>query len=597
MKKVLFASGVAVLALVSIAGAQGYTFSSNLTVGSTGPAVTALQTALMSAGYNIPSIASGAASKGYFGSQTQAAVKLYQAARGIPNTGFVGPLTRGALNGGTAVVTGPMTCPLGYTCTLNGGGNIAPGQVTTTGMAGTLAVSLWSTPSGVNVYKGQSYDIAGYKLQAAASDMRVTSFSVDFDTRLWLYANSITLKDETGAVVGSVSNLGSSNFSELTVGSDYRVSVPVNFVVKAASSKYITVSVGFNAISDRSTGTLTVTSAQVRAVDGTGVTDTETVDNDRTFTYNGSNIGQVFVTTDPNSPSTSLTQISTSVQTQNILLGIFDVKAANAPATMQSLVVQVRVSKGTVSGMISNLTIKVGGLSYSADEIVGGTTASSTVYFRNMQVPLAADVYTPVSLYVTAAADTGSTLNGTSASSTVVGAGLAGGSTNNPAVIDMTYNNLLVNTATITTNDITFTTTGVTVPSLSTTYGSKTCNDVTSTCTQAFTWTFTLQAGNNPIYILKDVFTALATSTKPAGFTFVTQDFSDSNTSGDTVTAFYVAPGQTKTFTASFQATASSSAAGNMYVSSVQYGTSSSGLNSFLQTPDISNLLKAVLFH
>ena len=66
MKKVLIASGIAALAFASMVSAQGYMFSTNLTVGSTGPDVVALQTWLIANGYSIPSIASGAAAKGYF---------------------------------------------------------------------------------------------------------------------------------------------------------------------------------------------------------------------------------------------------------------------------------------------------------------------------------------------------------------------------------------------------------------------------------------------------------------------------------------------------------------------------------------------------
>ena len=109
MKNVLIASGIAIFAIASIAGAQSYTFNTNLTVGSTGADVVALQTWLMANGYSIPSVASGAAAKGYFGAQTQKAVKAYQTAKDIPSTGFVGPLTRGALNG-APVASASMTC-------------------------------------------------------------------------------------------------------------------------------------------------------------------------------------------------------------------------------------------------------------------------------------------------------------------------------------------------------------------------------------------------------------------------------------------------------------------------------------------------------
>ena len=121
MKKILIATGIAALAFVTVAGAQGYQFSTNLTVGSTGADVVALQTWLISNGYSIPSVASGAAAKGYFGAQTKAAVVAYQTAVGLPSTGFVGPLTRAKLNaGGTATApttTTTVTCPVGFVCT------------------------------------------------------------------------------------------------------------------------------------------------------------------------------------------------------------------------------------------------------------------------------------------------------------------------------------------------------------------------------------------------------------------------------------------------------------------------------------------------
>ena len=86
MKKILIATGIATLAFVSVAGAQGYQFTNNLSVGSTGADVVALQTWLITNGFSIPSVASGAAAKGYFGSQTKAAVQKYQASVGVPAT-------------------------------------------------------------------------------------------------------------------------------------------------------------------------------------------------------------------------------------------------------------------------------------------------------------------------------------------------------------------------------------------------------------------------------------------------------------------------------------------------------------------------------
>ena len=79
---------------LSQAGAQAALFTSDLTIGSTGAQVTALQSFLISKGYSIP-----AGATGYFGTQTQAAVAAYQRANGInPPAGYFGPLTRAHVN-------------------------------------------------------------------------------------------------------------------------------------------------------------------------------------------------------------------------------------------------------------------------------------------------------------------------------------------------------------------------------------------------------------------------------------------------------------------------------------------------------------------
>ena len=224
MKKV---STILMLALAfalatSVTLAAGDTFTKTLKKGSTGTEVVALQTLLVSKG--LLTMPAGVA-MGYFGALTVSAVKAYQASKGISTVGQVGPATRAALNLEGAVVTsatpgcaaGAMfSSTTGAACatTTTTGGTSAVVGIATPGVAGTLASSVWTTPSGVTAYKGQTYDVAGYKIQAAASDMAVTSLSFDFNTRFWLYANSLVVKDETGKVIAQVSNLNASNFTE-----------------------------------------------------------------------------------------------------------------------------------------------------------------------------------------------------------------------------------------------------------------------------------------------------------------------------------------------------------------------------------------------
>ena len=92
----------------TVSDCLGYIFSTNLTVGSTGPDVAALQSYLISRGYNIPDIASGSTARGYFGATTKAAVMRYQSVNGINESGYVGPLTRAKLNSCGTIPTTPV---------------------------------------------------------------------------------------------------------------------------------------------------------------------------------------------------------------------------------------------------------------------------------------------------------------------------------------------------------------------------------------------------------------------------------------------------------------------------------------------------------
>jgi hypothetical protein len=138
MKKYLIILSIILLGAVSVARAQDVSYSRDLSVGTTGTDVASLQVWLISNGFDIPAISSGAAAKGYFGTQTKMAVMKMQAANGIPNTGYVGPLTRGHLNknnqGKSLTVTSPNgneTWVRGATQTITWTG--APGILNQTG--------------------------------------------------------------------------------------------------------------------------------------------------------------------------------------------------------------------------------------------------------------------------------------------------------------------------------------------------------------------------------------------------------------------------------------------------------------------------------
>ena len=162
------------------------------------------------------------------------------------------------------------------------------------------AIEVQSYPSRIAIGKGESADIARYKLQAADSDLRVTNISLDFDVRLWQYANSVTIKDDSGSVIASKS-FTMSDFSELVVGSNYRLSIPVNYVIPKSTAKYFTVNVTTLSTSDRCLSggcAINLINTEVRSVENNGNTNTLKDDTDRMFIYGGSSA---------NSPSPSAT--------------------------------------------------------------------------------------------------------------------------------------------------------------------------------------------------------------------------------------------------------------------------------------------------
>jgi hypothetical protein len=111
---------VAGVSMLIAGSAMAATFNTNLTVGSRGADVTALQTML---GINPPT--------GYFGPITKAALATYQASKGIsPAAGYFGPLTRAFVNANGGATSGTSTVP---GCTSTSGYSPITGQSCATG--------------------------------------------------------------------------------------------------------------------------------------------------------------------------------------------------------------------------------------------------------------------------------------------------------------------------------------------------------------------------------------------------------------------------------------------------------------------------------
>ena len=126
-----------------------YTFSKDLTLGSKGADVTALQQILINGGY----LTGVTAPTGYFGALTQKALAAFQSAKGIaPAAGYFGPKTMAFVNSmsvGTTTTTTTTT-----TGTTTGGATVTTGV---TAPASGVAVSLAATnPAAGSLISGSS---------------------------------------------------------------------------------------------------------------------------------------------------------------------------------------------------------------------------------------------------------------------------------------------------------------------------------------------------------------------------------------------------------------------------------------------------------
>lgn len=580
-------AGVAILALATVVAAQGYTFNANLTVGSTGADVVALQSALIAAGNDIPAITSGAVAKGYFGAQTKSAVQKYQAAKGIPSTGFVGPLTRAALNGGATVAT-TVACPAGYVCTPTA--STVTTQVSGTGSDGSISVnSSTFVSSGQTVKKGETKDVVAVRLQATAGSVTVNRFDVHFTERPWLVFSKVTLKDSTGAIIATKNVSGPADVTEVTVGSDYLVRFDgLNYTVTPGTDRDLAVGITALSASDKITGQtvgVSITAGSIRTTNGLGIS--ESVGGSGTVDTSASGVGDAVFTLsstgstadiatriNPGAPATETPKtISTTVSTNDVTLGIFDLKAQSNSATLNSVAFDINANPDfALTGLFSNLRIKSGSMTYGAASFTNAGVAT----FNNLTVSLPQDQWVTLTLV----ADVAATSTDVRASSTIDASTIT--------AIDANYNSALVGGVAMASasNDQTSANTLLTVNALALQNASARITQEIkyneTTIAAAASYTFTLaNNSNNNLYVSKNVSTFInGTSTSPTSASSTITAISPiSAVAGDSTATYIIPTGSSRTFTVTGtigDANNATFAGHRMSITSIQYGTSAS---------------------
>lgn len=314
----------------------------DLTVGSRGDDVMALQKALNARGFTIA--ASGLGSPGnetsYFGGLTRAAVAKYQAANGIsPAVGYVGPKTRASMNalvGVTPSVTPGIPTP----------GVVVPGS----GLSVSLAAN---NPPATSMIAGSSR-IAMLAINVTASavapvtinNLRVTKLGVMSDSNI-----SAAYLTESGSVVAQYSAIskGVIEFSGANIVVNAGQTRNLVFQFDLSSSATAGNSIGFGIAS--AANVLTVGNVPVSGL----------------FAINGN----IMTATTVSNPSLAeLTVASASVGTtvyagtQNVLVSQWTLTGTNNAMTLNSI--KFNVTGSAAKSDLKNVKLFVNGTQYGA---------------------------------------------------------------------------------------------------------------------------------------------------------------------------------------------------------------------------------------
>jgi len=420
------------------------TFTRDLTIGSTGADVQALQQLLNSKGFTVA--ASGAGSPGnesmYFGGLTKSALAKWQAANGVaPAAGYFGPLTRSALAAMGGSMTGTGTtgttdagCTAGALYSSTTGQPCSTGTTggTTQGTEGSITTKLSPTPTdNANVRSQNDVPVYGIEVEAVNSDMTVDR--LDLQTSVTPTGGSAenpgifirTVKVWDGSTLLKEVAIDTSTFSKDSSDRYHVIVSGIGFKVSKGNKRVLTVSFSVNSISSTDVNrAVTVqgyvgNTQNIRAVDTLGLnqySDMSGSANTRSHTFKPAGASTLTVTINNSltPDSTNHKVSSTNGVTKMMMLG-FNAKAETGDAKITKI--YASTSATSSAGYPSTLYLCDGSDTACASPLgsasAGATTG--TILFNSLSINVPQD--TTKSFFI--AGDWPTTSGGQAASTTL----------------------------------------------------------------------------------------------------------------------------------------------------------------------------------
>ena len=360
------------------ANTASYTFTRDLTVGSTGADVTALQNFLIGKGFNTKAT-------GYFGAMTKAALASYQSSQSIaPAAGYFGSKTRASVN--QASVTSTSTSTTTTTTTTTGTTGIS-----TPGAEGILTVTQGPLSSSVVNVGATKAPVLVIRSQAQSSDISISRIRLDLGSSTSIY-NKVyqTLYVMDGSNV--LATVALNNSTVVQSGSDYIVNITgLNVVVPKGAYKDLTIAADvYPTINSNYQGqpwkiALDGTDA-VRGTDGAGI-DQYGGDSSiaQTITLNSSltDNAQVNVSLDPSSPLANSYPVTDTTNNQYLGLPImtFDLYAQNDSINVRGI--QFNISS-TGPGKVTAAYLYKGSSPVFSTAVSGGVANFNNILMGQM---------------------------------------------------------------------------------------------------------------------------------------------------------------------------------------------------------------------
>jgi len=396
--------------LAQIASLQGnnsgasaaVTFSQDLTLGSSGADVTALQNWLISKGY---AIAAGAT--GYFGAQTQAALAKYQAAEGIsPASGYFGPITRAKVN-----ATGGSTGGTDTDSDSDNDGDLSGGEADLSdfdlvreeseGNEGEEEVAVFTAEFDV-----EDGDVLVERMEITASSTRSASSNNPWDyfDRVVVTANGEEVADmdvDDRDAWDEEDGQGDDQFTLNLTGLDIQVDEGDRAEITVAFDIAGTI----DSDDQLQDFVFSVKEDAIRATDAEGIqqyigSDSESV----TFGFGAEENGELRVRSNSDDPDSSILVADEDEESEDYTVFIFNLEnREDVDSLITELAVGVTPGSGNASDYIRRATLVVDGDEYDGD------VNTSNITFEDLDIEIAGDEEVTVELMVTLVRDAANT--------------------------------------------------------------------------------------------------------------------------------------------------------------------------------------------